>query len=249
MKPPVLKPPLLAFALAAALIGASAPGAKAQIDPGLRPGAMFASTTLALSAHGEVKAAPDMASVSLGVQTLAPTAAEAMAANSRRMAEVVAALRRGGVEGKDIQTSSLNLSPQYVYEQNKPPQLTGYQASNQVTVTVNDLARLGPALDAVVGAGANQVEGISFGLKDPGAAEDQARLKAVQALQAKARLYADATGYKVGRLVNLSEAGGYAPEPPRPLARMAVAAAAPTPVGPGELNVRVDVTGLYELTR
>lgn len=249
-----MKSPVLASALAAALTAvlvAAATGAQAQTAPGWRPDAMFGSTTLALSAFGEVKAAPDMATVSLGVQTLAPTAAEAMAANSRRMAEVIAAIRRGGVEAKDIQTSGLSLAPQYAYEQNQPPRLTGYQASNQVTVTVNDLARLGPVLDAVVGAGANQVDGVSFGLKDPQGVQDQARQKAVQALQAKARLYADATGYHVGRLVNLSETGGYAPEPLRPLARMsaAVVAAAPTPVEPGQLDVRVDITGLYELTK
>jgi uncharacterized protein YggE len=245
-----MKSPALAAALAAALIGAAAPGAQAQTAPGLQPDAMFAATTVALAASGEVKAAPDMATVSLGVQTQATTAAQAMSDNARRMAEVVAAIRRGGVEAKDIQTSGLNLAPQWAYEQNQPPRLTGYQASNQVTVTVNDLARLGPVLDAVVGAGANQVNGVSFGLKDPQAAQDQARQKAVQALQARARLYADATGYRVGRLVNLSETGGVFPEPPRPLARMTAAVAmAPTPVEAGELDVRVDITGLYELTK
>jgi uncharacterized protein len=245
-----MKSPVLAAALAAALIGAAAPGAQAQSVADGRPDAMFSATTLSLSASGEVKAAPDMATISLGVQTQAPRAADAMSANAKRMTEVVAAIRRGGVEAKDIQTSGLSLQPQWVYEQNQPPRLTGYQASNQVTVTVNDLARLGPVLDAVVGAGANQVDGVSFGLKDPQAVQDQARLKAVQALQARARLYADATGLRVGRLVNLSETGGVVPEPPRPLARMVASVAiAPTPVEPGQLDVRVDVTGLYELTR
>ena len=78
----------------------------------------------------------------------------------------------------------------------------------------NDLARLVPAIDAVVGAGANQVNGVSFGLKDPSGAENQARMTAVQALQAKAALYAQATGHRVGRLVSLSEDGGYTPSPP-----------------------------------
>ncbi len=121
-----------------------------------------------------------------------------------------------------------------------------------MTVIVQDLGKLGPSLDAVVAAGANQVNGISFGLKDPKAAEDAARLKAVQALQAKAQLYAGATGYHLNRLVNLSEGGGYTPEPVRPLMAMRVmAASAPpqTPVEGGELTVRIDINAVYELTR
>ena len=137
--------------------------------------------------------------------------------------------------------------------QNEPPKLRGYQASNQVTVTVNDLAKLGAAVDATVKAGANQVNGISFGLKDPSAAENAARQDAVKALQAKAELYARATGHRVSRLVNLSEGGGYMPAPPpvpmMAYARMEKDASGGAPVSAGELAVRVDITGLYELTR
>ena len=132
----------------------------------------------------------------------------------------MAALKKAGIAAKDIQTSGLNLSPQYVYEQNQPPRLTGYQASNQVTVTVHDLTKLGAAVDATVNAGANQVNGISFGLNDPTAAENAAREDAVKALQAKADLYAKATGYRIGRLVSLSEGGGYTPQPPMPMMAM-----------------------------
>ncbi len=173
-----------------------------------------------------------------------------MAENATRMTQVIAALRRQGLQGKDVQTSGISLQAQYNYQPNKAPELSGYQASNQVTVTVGELGKLGPALDAVTASGANQVDGVSFGLKDSAAAEDQARLKAVKALQAKAELYAGATGYRVGRLVNLSESGAV-----QPLAfaskvmTMAARAPAPTPVEPGELTVRVEVAGLYELAR
>lgn len=241
---------LAAGAFAAALLCASASAALAQMAPDAGPGAMFRATTLNISTFGEVRAAPDQASISLGVQTLAPTAAEAMSQNANQMTRVIAALKRQGIDAKDIQTSGLNLSAQYAYEQNKPPRLTGYQASNQVAVTVRDLKRLGPALDAVVASGANQINGVSFGLANPQAAEDEARVKAVQALQAKAQLYAGATGYKLSRLVNLSEGGGYSPPQPRPMLAMAFKAeASSTPVEAGELSVRVDVSGLYELTK
>ncbi|MDB5450281.1 MAG: hypothetical protein JWQ52_1409, partial [Phenylobacterium sp.] len=210
---------------------------------------MFRATTLNLAAYGETRIAPDMATITLGVMTEAKTAAEAMQANASRMAQVTAVLRKAGIAARDIQTSGLNLNPQYVYEQNQPPRLTGYQASNQVTVSVHDLARLGAAVDATVNAGANQVNGISFGLDDPTAAENIARQAAVRALQAKADLYAQATGYKVTRLVSLSEGGGYSMPPPMPMAVFAKRDMAQTPVSPGELKVRVDVTGLYELAR
>ncbi len=119
-----------------------------------------------------------------------------------------------------------------------------------MTITVYDLARLGQTLDAVVAAGANQINGISFGLKDPQAAEDAARQKAVQSLRAKAELYAGATGLHLARLINLSE-GSNVSQPPRPMAMYAVrkAEAAPTPVEAGELDVRIDISGLYELDK
>jgi len=231
-------------------VAAAAPAALAQAAP---PAAdsMFRATTLNLSAYGETKVAPDMATISLGVMTQEKTAAEALAANSRQMNAVVASLKKSGIAEKDIQTSNLNLNPQYRYVENQPPQLVGYQASNQVTVTVHDLKKLGAAVDATVAAGANQVQGISFGLEDPTTAENAAREAAVKALTSKAALYARATGHSVLRLVSLSEGGGGYPRPPMPMVAMAAARekAFDTSVSPGELTVRVDVTGLYELTR
>ena len=240
-----------AGAMALLLAAAAAPAAFAQTaQPSA--GSMFQTTTLNLSAYGETRVAPDKATINLGVVTEAPTAAGALAANNEKMNSVIAALRKAGIAEKDIQTSGLNLNAQYDYVQNEPPKLRGYQASNQVTITVNDLAKLGAAVDATVKAGANQVNGISFGLKDPSAAENAARQEAVKALAAKADLYARATGHRVNRLVNLSEGGSYMPSPP-PAPMMAYArtemADGGAPISAGELNVRVDITGLYELSR
>ena len=239
-----MKPLMLAGVLA--VLAAAAPAALAQSAPGE---AQFAATTLDLSASGEVSVAPDMATITLGVTNQAPSADQALRDNAEAMNRAVAALRAGGIEARDIQTPSLSLNPQYVYLQNQPPKLSGYEASNQVSVTVRDLARLGPAVDAVVGAGATNVSQISFGLKSRTPAENTARLAAVKALQDKAALYADATGYHIRRLVNLSEGASYSSPPPRPLAMArASMAAAPTPVEAGELKVRIDVTGEFELT-
>ena len=234
----------LSLACAAAAPAALAQSAPAAQDVASRP------AVLNLSAYGEVQAAPDMATINLGVNTEAPTAAAALQANAAQMTKVIAALKKAGIADKDIQTSNLNLNAQYDYVQNEPPKLRGYQASNQVTITVRDLARLGAAVDATVNAGANQVNGISFGLSDPTAAENAAREKAVKALAAKANLYAAATGNRIARLASLSEGGGYAAPPPMPMyaaARMAKADA--TPVAAGELTVRIDISGVYELAR
>ena len=239
------------LALSVALAATAAPAALAQA-PAPAADTMFRATTLNLAAYGETKVAPDMAAITLGVMTSGKTAAEAMQANAARMASVMGSLRKAGIADKDIQTSNLNLNPQYRYVENQPPILTGYQASNTVTIIVNDLKRLGPAVDASVSAGANQVHGISFGLSDPTAAENAAREAAVKALSAKTELYARATGHRVLRLVSLSEGGGYAAPPPMPMERFAMANQAKdagTSISGGELKVRIDISGLYELTR
>ncbi len=247
-----MKTSIVAGALAVLLLAGAGASALAQAaDPApVAADSVFRATTLNLSAYGEVKAAPDMASISLGVQTEAPTAAQAMRDNAARMSQVVAALKKAGIESKDIQTSGLSLNAQYDYQQNEPPKLRGYQASNQVTITVYDLGKLGQTLDAVVAVGANQINGVSFGLKDSQASEDAARVKAVKALQAKAQLYAGAAGLRLVRLVNLSEGGGYAPAPQPFLMRSAKAESVQsTPVEAGQLSVRVDVSGLYEMAK
>lgn len=241
---------VLAAALGAAMLAtvAAAPAA-AQVQPVQM---MQPAPSLNLSATGEVKLAPDMATLTFGVVTEAASAAEAMQLNARRMTEVSAALRRAGIAERDIQTAGLNLSAQYDYVQNEAPRLRGYQASNRVTVIVRDLARTGQVADAVVAAGVNQIDGVSFGLQDPSAAEDQARRLAVRALQAKAALYAEALGVRLGGIRSLTEGGGYAPPPPMPMYRMAAVAEgmdATTPVSGGELTVRVEITGVYDLER
>src|ERR1700751_6014563 len=130
-----------ALSLVLVLGAGAAPAAVAQTASA---DAVFRATTLNLGAYGETRLAPDMATINLGVTTEAPMAQAAMQANAAKMGQALAALKRGGVPPKDIQPSQLGVEPQYAYEQNQPPRLTGYRASNQVTVTVRDLNRLGP---------------------------------------------------------------------------------------------------------
>jgi hypothetical protein len=233
------------FAIALAAILACAP----VLLHAAAPAGGFSATTLDLTATGEVKLAPDMATIGLGVSTTARTAGEAIRANAARMTQVVAALKSAGLKERDIRTAQLSLSPQYADMPNAPQRLTGYQASNQADVEVDDLAKLGQVIDAVVFAGADNIGQLSFGLANPAAAENSARVVAVKVLQDKAALYAQATGYRIGRLVNLSEGGGYRPGPPMPMMAMAARANAATPVEAGQMTVRIDISGLFELTR
>lgn len=203
-----------------------------------------------LSAEGEISLVPDIAVLQMGVSAQAPTAAEAVRLNRERMTAALTALKAAGVAAKDIQTSGFNLGPQYAYEPNKPPRLTGYAASNSVTATVREIGRAGAVIDSVTASGANQINGISFDIADRRKAENDARRAAVKALQDKAELYAAATGLHVVRLASLSEGSDAAPQPVRvyAMARMSAEAVA-TPVEPGELKVRMVVNGIYELDR
>lgn len=237
-------------ALVAASLAFAAP-ALAQPAP-LASDAAFQATTLTLSSFGEARTAPDQAVITMGVTTQAPTAAEALAQNRIRMTAVIAAIRAQGVAERDIQTTNLDVQPQYFHGSNgrEPPRITGYQVGNQVTVLVRNLARLGASVDAVVRSGANQIHGISFGLQNVEGRSDEARRRAIENVRRKAEIYAAAMGMRIVRLVNLSESGGYTPRPMAQFARMeATTDAASTPIQTGELQVRVDVTAVYELAR
>jgi hypothetical protein len=236
--------PILFVALPLALL-VSAP-ARAQSS-----NAEFAATTLNLSATGETAVPPDRATLSLGVTAQAPTAAAAMNRNAQAMTKVFAALKAQGIADRDMRTTGLGAQPQYNFAANTPRTITGYVANNRVIVTVQDPTRVGPLIDAVAAAGANDFQGVTFGLKDPQAAEDQARLKAVRTLQARAELYAKASGYRVARLVNLSEGERTAPvmRQEQDVVVVTGSRVAPTPVSAGDIAIQVRVNATYELTK
>lgn len=206
----------------------------------------ISGTELDLSATGTSTRVPDIATISAGVVTQAANAGEAMSANARSMTATVAALRRAGVADRDIQTQSISLQPQYRYGDNQPPVLTGYQASNRVSVRLRDLARSGGVIDALVAAGANQIEGPVLTVDHPEAALDEARAAALATARARALLYAKAAGLTVRRIVRISENEG---QPPiiRPMAMMAAKRADSTPVEAGEQALTVNLSVVFEL--
>jgi uncharacterized protein YggE len=164
------------------------------------------------------------------------------------MQRVIAALRRAGLEDRDIQTSNVNLNPEYRYPDNQAPQLVGYTASNSVSVRFRDIRKSGRILDALVGEGANQINGPSLSVEHPEPALDEARLKAIANARARADLYARTLGMRVARVVSVNESGGYyAPAPPPvPMAMMRAQSAA-TPIEPGEQKLQVSLAVIFEL--
>ena len=208
-------------------------------------------TLLSVSASADAKRVPDVASLSTGVVTQATDANAAMRANAVQMDKVMKAIRAAGIAERDIQTSGINLNPQYNYRDNAPPTITGYQASNTVSITVRDLAKLGKVLDTLVEQGANQVNGPSFEVDKPDEAYDEARVGALQKAQARAKTYADALGLKVRRIVSISEGGSSMPRPMPMMRAMAADAgmAKETSVSPGETTLSVNLDVVFELGR
>ena len=206
-------------------------------------------TRLDISATGTVSRVPDLAIISAGVVTKSATATGAIADNASRMERVRAALRRAGIAEKDIQTSSINLNPDYRYENNQAPVLTGYQASNNVSVKFRDIRNSGKILDALVAEGANQLNGPSLTIDKPESAYDEARIKAIAAGRARAELYARSLGMRVVRLVAVSEGGGNYPRPPMPMLQMAAKAerSADTAIDPGSQDLEITLSMSFDL--
>ena len=208
-----------------------------------------APPSLQASGQGIEYAVPDIAIVTLGVTSRGRTASEALTANSTDLAAAIAAITGSGVADKDIGTSGFSIYPVYAQNsdgsQTQPPKIAGYEVSNEVRVTIRDIAQSGAILDKVVTAGANQVSGIAFDISDRTTAANQAIRAAITDARAKAELMADAAGLRLVRILTLSagENGG-----PRPgMAFDMAAKAAPVPVMPGQQSVSANAQVAWEV--
>ena len=235
----------IAALMLAAAAGASPAGAQsASINQAI------AGTRLDVSATGDVTRVPDVAIISAGVVTRASTAGAALQQNATRMERVIAALRQAGVEERDIQTSNISLNPEYRYENNQPPKLTGYTASNQVNIRFRDIARSGRILDVLVAQGANQINGPTLTIDKPETALDEARMRALATGRARAEQYARGLGLRVARVVVVSESSrGYPVPPPMPMGERGDVAMAVsrTEIVPGEQRLQVTLAMVFEL--
>lgn len=251
---------LAVIAVAAAVVLSKSPSVSAQgttagtalAGPTGGSGLAAGSTTsgITVAGDGKVQAKPDVAHVGLGVRTFAATARDAMNQNNTDSAALIAKLQQMGVDKKDIQTGSINLypqtnpSPQTKEGANGPDQIVGYWANNSVNVTVRDFSKLGDILDGAITAGANSVNGVSFGIADDSKLRDQALQDAIKNARAKADLIAGGLGLKVTGVQSVSIDSYSVPSPyavDTAMMGKGAAVAPSVPVEGGELTVMVTV--------
>lgn len=224
--------------IVAAVVASVATGARAE---GAAP------SLISVTGEGSVSAAPDMAVIPIGIETVADSARAALEANNARSETVIARLKAAGIAGPDIQTTGLSLGPRYDYSSGGDQQkVTGYVATNQVTARLRGLGALGAVLDAVVADGANQLSGIGFALQEPGLMMDEARRRAVADALARAALLAEAAGVTLGPVLSISD--GAAQGGPVPMFRQAAEmAVGSVPVASGEMTLFASVTMVFAI--
>jgi uncharacterized protein YggE len=200
---------------------------------------------ITVTGEGEVSLAPDLALLGAGVTTTGKTAREASEANARMMTAVMTALKAAGIAEPDVQTARLSLYPLRDSKSNEP-RITGFQASNQVTVKLRDVTRVSDVIDRLVAAGANDITGIQFVVSSPSKPLDAAREAAMADARRKAEVYAKAANLILGAPVSITEEGTAVPGP---MVMRTAKAEASTPVSPGEQTQRISVSVSYELKR
>lgn len=201
-----------------------------------------AERLVTVTGEATVAVAPDAAVIRIGVTSQNKTAREASEANAKQMTAVLAAIKDTGIADRDVQTSRLSLQPQYDPNKSGTAHLTGFQATNQVTVRIRDIDKLPVFLDRAIAAGANEMSGIEFVISEQSKLLDRARDDAIADARRKADLYAQAAGSKLGPVVSITEEGSAAQ--PRPMQAMRAGA---VPIAPGEQTLRATVTVSYEL--
>ncbi|MEA2563519.1 MAG: uncharacterized protein QOH06_5023 [Acidobacteriota bacterium] len=207
---------------------------------------------LSVQANGEARVAPDEATVRLGVLAQAPTARAAMDEANRSANAILDAIRKLGVKAEDIQTSDLNLNPLYANEpemRNGEPRISGYQATNVVSVRLEKLDLVGPVVDAGLAAGANRLDGVMFGLRNDEAARSTALTRAAEAARIKAETLARALRVRLVEIVEVVEGGVSVFTPMYKGTRMAMESsmAADTPVSAGQVGIDASLTLRYRI--
>lgn len=200
---------------------------------------------ITMSGHGETQGQPDTAMLSAGVSVDAPTAAAAFATADESMHRILAVLQKQGVPDRDIQTRDFSIHPQYSTGNGQAPRVTAYQVGEQVAVRVENIAKAGPVLDALVGAGANQINGVIFSIHDPAALSAAARAAAVADARTKAETFAKAAGVSLGAILSVRESDNGGPRPMVFASQLVRADSAA--ISPGEETVSADVTITWEI--
>jgi uncharacterized protein YggE len=210
---------------------------------------LLTKRTIQVSGEGEASGKPDKGLITLGVETNGRTAEQTMVDASTSMNAILASLKESGIEEKYIQTTSIDLSPQYrpVDAPDVKPELIGFRASTQVRITVMKIESMGKAIDAAIKSGVNRVDSIQFDIRDKKPLLDKARKEAMEDALRKAKLLAAAAGVEVGLPITISD---FEYGPPRPMMdqrMMAFGAAKEMAIAPGEQSLNAQVHVTYEI--
>lgn len=207
------------------------------------------SDAFTITGTGTVSVKPDIATVSVGVQATGTTTKEVQDNLNKNINAVSAAVKKLGVDEKDIKTSNYNMYPNYDYSSNRQ-KIIGYNASSNLTIKVRDIEKANSVVDAATTAGANIVGGISFDVDDKTKSEDEARKLAVADAKAKAEQAAKTAGFTLGKIINYQESSNnIRPLPMYAKADTAVGlgGGAPTELNTGSTDITINVTLSYEV--
>lgn len=201
---------------------------------------------ISINGEASLDVPPDTARIRAGVSASGLTARDASAANRKKMASVMAAIKAAGIAEKDVQTSGYSIQPIYG-DAGPPPKITGFIANNDVILTIRKIDEVGGLIDKLTDAGANTLGGVEFTVSDAGKLLDKVRADALADAKRRAQIYADAAGMKIGGLLALSES--VHTQQPMPYMMVRRAAVPETPIAAGENTLRVSVNTTFELVK
>ncbi len=200
--------------------------------------------TISSGASADAKFTPDRATISISVQTKAPTAAAAAADNATKQSAVLSSLRALGLTNEQLSTTGYNVSPEYRYDPNRAPTLTGYTVTNTVLADIHDLKQIGKILDTALASGSNMISSLDFYASNTDSARHEALAAAVAKARSDAEVAATAAGGSLGALMHISVGGGNSPPQPRPMyaAKVRMESAPETQINPGQQSLTVSVS-------
>lgn len=204
--------------------------------------------TITVDGYGELSATPDEASISFGVVSEEKLLDKAYSKNTEAMNAIIQTVKQRGIEKKDIQTSSYSITPLYPVDERGrrlPEKLVGFRVNQQLTIVVRDISKVGVLIDTVVAQGANTFNGLSFDVSKRTELQRQAKIRAIEEAQEKARVLADSLGLKLGRILRVYETGTR-PYQPKNVARFEMATHAAPDIEAGSLEISASCQIVYE---
>jgi uncharacterized protein YggE len=240
---------LLSMLLISLLSACAGLASGASINAARDPNSSANAHTLAVSGMGKVTIIPDIAYVTIGVHTEGSAVSEALQSNTAQAQKVAEALKVLGVDPKDIQTTSFNISPVQQFSPQGEVTSTKYSVDNSVYVIVHDLSKLGAILNSVVSSGANNINGIQYDVLDKDKALAQARSQAVQNALLQATDLAKSAGVTLGAVLSINAINNVPVSMYEAKGGVAMASngGAAVPVSAGQLIVTVEVNTTYEI--